>query len=75
MFLNTVKQSKLSEEDINGWHPAQFDRNQKKIRQNILTMFDSQAESTQAQISWNQENAHRFLQYSYILQPGCNRQI
>ena len=28
---NTVKQSKLSEEDINGWHPAQFYRNQKKL--------------------------------------------
>ena len=42
IFLNTVKQSKLSEEDINGWHPAQFYRNQKKNRQNILTMFDSQ---------------------------------
>ena len=31
IFSNTVKQSKLSEEDINGWHPAQFDRNQKKL--------------------------------------------
>ena len=31
IFLNTVKQSKLSEEDINGWHPAQFYINQKKL--------------------------------------------
>ena len=28
---NTVKQSKLSEEDINEWHPTQFYRNQKKL--------------------------------------------
>ena len=42
IFSNTVKQSKLSEEDINGWHPAQFLQKSEKIRQNILTMLDSQ---------------------------------
>ena len=42
IFLNTVKQSKLNEEYINGWHPAQFYRNQKNIRQYILTTLDNQ---------------------------------
>ena len=42
-FLNTVKQSELLVKKIlMGCHPAQFYRNQKKIRENILTMFDSQ---------------------------------
>ena len=42
-FLNTVKQSKLLVKKIlMGCYRAQFHRNQKKIRENILTMFDSQ---------------------------------
>ena len=41
-FLNTVKQSKLSEEDINGLPSCPILQKSEKIRQNILTMFDSQ---------------------------------